>query len=161
MILIRTNWKSFDEYIASLSKKTRYDYRLAMARYPITFELIPFDRLLVWHFMELWEQQPVRKKPIRWKFGVDHFEELANKGELLVFKTGEIGLQCVQKCDSYWLAHAPMYMKEGNSLLAKYMWFCLFRYFIEHKLGSIDMGGNKEDSVSRYKLEYLPIERKK
>jgi hypothetical protein len=120
--------------------------------------------------MQLWEQQIVRKQRIKWAFGVDYVEELAGKDELMLFRGGDIALHFIQKRSGFWECHPPMYDKiHLKRYLAKYMWFNLIKYAMDHRLGPLDMGGGIDDwremirrkeefPYSRYKFRYVPVE---
>jgi hypothetical protein len=120
--------------------------------------------------MQLWEQQIVRNQRIKWAFGVDYVEELAAKDELMLFRGGELALHFIQKRSGFWECHPPMYDKKHcKRYLAKYMWFNLIKYAMDHRFGPLDMGGGIDDwremirrkeefPYSRYKFRYVPVE---
>lgn len=170
MILVRTNWENFEKYLASLTKPARKNYKEATKRYGHhPYRQVPFDRDEVARFMTLWEQQLVRGKHPQWAFPVEHLQNLADRGELMVFSC-DVALHFIQRRDGYWECHPPMYDK-GHSYLAKYMWFNLIRYAIENKLTHLDMGGgvdNWREMIRRrnefpnpqYKWAYVPLRAK-
>jgi hypothetical protein len=158
VIIPLSRFSTFDEYLAALSANKRSEYRRAMRDYSISWEIVPFDRDLVERFMDLWSQQLVYGKRIRWKFNVDKVDEWAKEGNLLVFKGGEVALQFARKKIEGGLDLNPvMYEKTGNSRLPKYMTFKLIQYIIENKLGDLDLGFiSSSEEGTQYKLNYMP-----
>jgi hypothetical protein len=170
MLIIETD-TDFDEYLKSLSRHARADYAYVRKHNrDLLYECVPFERSLVQGFMQLWEQQIVRGQRIKWAFGVDYVEELAAKDELMLFRGGDLALHFIQKRSGFWECHPPMYDKQHcKRYLAKYMWFNLIKYAMDHQLGPLDMGGGIDDwremirrkeefPYSRYKFRYVPVE---
>jgi hypothetical protein len=170
MLIIETD-TDFDEYLKSLSRHARADYAYVRKHNrDLVYECVPFERSLVQGFMQLWEQQIVRGQRIKWAFGVDYVEELAAKDELMLFRGGDLALHFIQKRSGFWECHPPMYDKQHcKRYLAKYMWFNLIKYAMDHQLGPLDMGGGIDDwremirrkeefPYSRYKFRYVPVE---
>jgi hypothetical protein len=170
MLIIETD-TDFDEYLKSLSRHARADYAYVRKHNrDLVYECVPFERSLVQGFMQLWEQQIVRGQRIKWAFGVDYVEELAAKDELMLFRGGDLALHFIQKRSGFWECHPPMYDKQHcKRYLAKYMWFNLIKYAMDHRLGPLDMGGGIDDwremirrkeefPYSRYKFRYVPVE---
>jgi len=170
MLIIETK-THFDDYLKSLSHHARADYAYVKKHNrDLVYESVPYERSLVQGFMQLWEQQIVRKQRIKWAFGVDYVEELAGKDELMLFRGGDIALHFIQKRSGFWECHPPMYDKiHLKRYLAKYMWFNLIKYAMDHGLGPLDMGGGIDDwremirrkeefPYSRYKFRYVPLE---
>jgi hypothetical protein len=150
---------TFEVYLSSLSPKRRYDCRLTMRLYPIPYRLVDFDPDEVSRFMALWARQKIYGNPIKWQFDVEQVEEWNQKGELMVFKGGDIALQFIQKRkrENAWHAHAPLYDKEVHSGLAKFMWFNLIKYMIENRLGDLDLGFvSSAEKRTEYKYGYVP-----
>lgn len=170
MLIIETD-TDFDEYLKSLSRHARADYAYVRKHNrDLVYECVPYERSLVQGFMQLWEQQIVRGQRIKWAFGVDYVEELAAKDELMLFRGGDLALHFIQKRMGFWECHPPMYDKQHcKRYLAKYMWFNLIKYAMDHQLGPLDMGGGIDDwremirrkeefPYSRYKFRYVPVE---
>lgn len=170
MLIIETDTR-FDDYLKSLSRHARADYAYVKKHNcDLLYECVPYERSLVLGFMQLWEQQIVRGQRIRWAFGVDNVEELADKDELMLFRGGDLALHFIQKRSGFWECHPPMYDKKHcKRYLAKYMWFNLIKYAMDHGLGPLDMGGGIDDwremirrkeefPYSRYKFRYVPVE---
>ena len=170
MLIIETD-THFGDYLKSLSRHARADYAYVRKHNrDLVYECVPFERSLVQGFMQLWEQQIVRGQRIRWAFGVDYVEELAAKDELMLFRGGDLALHFIQKRSGFWECHPPMYDKQHcKRYLAKYMWFNLIKYAMDHQLGPLDMGGGIDDwremirrkeefPYSRYKFRYVPVE---
>jgi hypothetical protein len=170
MLIIETD-TDFDGYLKSLSRHARADYAYVRKHNrDLVYECVPFERSLVQGFMQLWEQQIVRGQRIKWAFGVDYVEELAAKDELMLFRGGDLALHFIQKRSGFWECHPPMYDKQHcKRYLAKYMWFNLIKYAMDHQLGPLDMGGGIDDwremirrkeefPYSRYKFRYVPVE---
>jgi hypothetical protein len=190
MILIRTDWPSFEEYVASLSKPARKNYKAAMKAHESPDD-VPIRNYAIWNFskgggfptddvrqfMSLWERQLIRGKTVQWAFPVETVKGWADAGDLMLFQAVDnnhesIGMQFIQKRDGYWECHPPMYDKTKHPWLAKYMWFSLIRYAIEHKLAPLDMGGGSDDwefnlknridfPNTKYKWMYVPEKTKR
>lgn len=169
MLIIYTH-THFDDYLKSLSRHARADYAYVKKHNcDLSYECIPYERALVQTFMHLWEQQIVRGQRIKWAFGVDYVEDLAAKNELMLFRGGDIALHFIQKRHGFWECHPPMYDKvHCKRYLAKYMWFNLIKYAMDHQLEPLDMGGGIDDwremirrkadfPYSRYKFRYVPV----
>ncbi len=169
MLIIYTHTR-FDDYLKSLSRHARADYAYVKKHNrDLSYECIPYERALVQNFMHLWEQQIVRGQRIKWAFGFDYVEDLAAKNELMLFRGGDIALHFIQKRHGFWECHPPMYDKvHCKRYLAKYMWFNLIKYAMDHELEPLDMGGGIDDwremirrkaefPYSRYKFRYVPV----
>ena len=170
MLIIETH-THFDDYLKSLSRHARADYAYVKKHNcDLIYECVPYERSLVQGFMKLWEQQIVRGQRIKWAFGVDYVEDLAAKDELMLFRGGNLALHFIQKRHGFWECHPPMYDKiHSKRYLAKYMWFNLIKYAMDHQLEPLDMGGGIDDwremirrksefPYSRYKFRYVPLE---
>lgn len=174
MILIETKYKNFAEYIGSLSKSARKNYKHATKLYAGCYygESQGFDTKLVREFMLLWQRQLVRGKHPEWAFPVEHVESLFHRGELRLFQLVNAhgapwAMHFIQKRDGYWECHPPMYDK-SHTELGTMMWFCLINYAILHFEGvPLDMGGGSDDWVynlenraaypnTRYKWRFVP-----
>lgn len=179
MLLIRTDqFKTFDEYLASLTRKARKEYhRIAKlysgVYYAVWDDPTDFPVLDVRDFMALWERQLIRGKHVEWAFPVEHVEDLFWKHQLMLFNASDakeniLALHFIQQRDGYWECHPPMYDKVKHPSLAKFMWFMLIRFSIEHgHLGVLDFGGGVDDwrehirrraefPNPRYKWLYVP-----
>lgn len=162
MIRIDTGYKSFDEYLSTLSKPARKNYKASQKiNSDLVYEQAVFDKDTVHRFMQIWERQLVRGNPIQWAFPVEHVEDLYNQGKLKLFQARNKDIQAmhfIQEHDEYMECHPPMWdkaaMPERN--LGTYMWFNLIRYGIENKLKPLELGGAPENPNSRYKLRYVP-----
>lgn len=184
MIIIRTNWSNFEEYIKSLGKSTQKNHHyVEKHNKDLEYNLVPFNKIDVERFMQIWERQLVYNRHIKWVFGINHVQNLANKNELLVFearkkrfvelmahpKSEVLAMHFIQRRIGYWECHPPMYDKIHNErYLGKYMWFSLFKYSIENKLEHMDIGGFSDDWVKNlkdrprtYKWIYVPESDKK
>ena len=67
---------------------------------------------------------------------------------MLLFEC-ELAMHFIQNRKNFYVAHPPMYDKSDKNLkryLAKFMWFKLIEYFINNKLGILDLGGGDDDS---------------
>lgn len=172
MLLIDTN-NDFQTYLKSLSKHARKDYSYVQKHnQDLTYEKVDFDLELVRRFMGIWETQLIRGKTVTWAFPVEHIADLATRGELLLFRAirdhEPLAVHFVQLRSGYIECHPPMYDKvHSKRYLAKYMWFNLIKYCMEHNLGPLDMGGGpkswREHIVRRaefpnpqYKWIYVP-----
>ena len=175
VVIIETCYKNFDEYLHLLSKPAKKNYAYTRKHnQDLIYEMVPYDKEEVEKFMNLWEQQLVYGKPIQWCFPYKFIENLAINGKLLCFRARKgdetIAVHFIQKRIGFWESHPPMYEKtEENEkrYLAKYMWFSLIKYFIQHQLEPLDMGGGVDswrDTIRRrqefpnlnYKWTYVP-----
>lgn len=160
---------SFDDYIASLSKKARKQYKYVQKNNAdLSYDEIPYDEEMVGRYMALWSNQLVRGNPIEWAFPVGTVTDWAQRGELKVFRS-ELALQFIQKRNGYWDCHPPLYEKTPENqrrYLAKYMWFNLIRHAHRHSL-ILNLGGGPDDwrehirrraefPNPRYKWAYVP-----
>lgn len=149
MVIIDTNaYSSTEEYIKSLSKRARHEWTLVSKRnQDVQHALTLFDKEKVHQFMQLWERQLVRGKPIQWAYPVETVADWADKGELILFevKQGDetIGMHFLKKEQGFWEAHSPMWDKArmNQRHLGTYMWFHMVLRGIENKLGIINLGG--------------------
>jgi len=179
MLIIETK-TTFDEYLKSLSKTGKKNYKYAQKHNSdLTYTKISFNRDLVERFMKLWERQLIRGKYRRWKFSVDYVESLDREGKLMVFaandQDGFKAVHFVQSHENYIEAYPPMYDKKYGKerYLAKLMWFNLIKYVTDNSLFNIDMGGGidtswretisrrREPEISKYtkyKWLYVPEE---
>lgn len=165
MVILDTTLYSKDSYIKSLSKSARQEYRLVMEKNKdLTYKQAEFDKEKVKRYMELWERQLVRGKPIQWAYPVEYLEQK----ELLVFET-EISMHFIMKEDGYWQCEPPMYDKNTDRHLGTFMWFSLILWAIDNKLGILNFGGgcdNWREMIKtrdqypnpKYKWRFIPKE---
>ena len=176
--LIRADLQDFDEYIRSLSKTARREYKKVIGKNEdITFEHIDFDLVRAHDFMTLWERQIVYGKQIKWPCQLGFFQFLAKHNKILCFcaktkASGEmICLQFVEFHGSYISIAAPMYDKNKYlaSSIAKFMLFNVIKYAVDHpNIKWVDLGawGNdtwqdlvfrhKTGRLNSYKWQYIP-----
>lgn len=141
VILDCNQFESFEDYIASLSKSARQEYRLVMEKNKdLTYKQVPFDKDKVKGYMELWARQKVRGNSIEWAYPVEWLEDK----EKLVFAT-EISMHVILREDGYWQCEPPMYDKDTDRHLGTYMWFSLILWAIENKLGILNFGGGADN----------------
>lgn len=143
MVIVRTDWTSFEAYLASLSKPARKNYKEAVKRYGHFSYSETFNTSNIESFMQVWERQLVRGKPIQWAFPIGHVINLYDKGQLKLFSC-ELGMQFIQKREGYWECHPPMYDKKHEGL-GTYLWFELIRFAIENKLEHLNLGGGIDE----------------
>jgi len=177
MILVKVKGINFEQYISSLDKPAKKNWKyVEKHNQDLEYMRIPYDRIELRKFMDLWEQQPIRGECRRWAFGLEYPDKLERQGKLRLFvavkKNGEkIAMHFVEVHDGYVECHPPMYDKAKYSkrYLAKYMWFNLFKYAINQPdMEWIDLGGgNDGDWIEmiktrdqypnpRYKWMYVP-----
>lgn len=155
--------KSFDEYLAGISKSARYEYRKnARLTEGREYREVPFDPQEVGWWMELWKKQPIAGGFPTWaKWSPEKFRQL---GTARCFSGGD-AFHVVEVCDEYLYAHPPMYDK-SHPEMARFMWFNLVRWACEGDVDWIDLGapGRKSwgELVRRpdksYKWQYVPRE---
>lgn len=182
MIIINTHdVKSFKNYLKSLSKSARKNYRYVRKHNKdLEYKLVPFDRKKVEGFMDLWEHQIIRGHARRWAFSVEYPERVAHVGRLRCFIAvegpQEVSMQFVENHDGYIECHPPMYdkTKYSSRYIGKFMWFNLIKYAIESTdMDWIDIGGcgddpwpeviknRREYPHNEYKWKYVPVEVKR
>lgn len=148
MILIETGkFKSFDEYLASLGKAARKNYRFAVKNNPVTYRKIEAHSAWVQQWMDLWGRQLIRGQNRQYAFGAD-----ALQGKNILYfsafdREGTIAMQFVEVIDGYMNCHPVMYEKEkyAERYLSKFMWFSLIQWAIENKIEIVDLGGGNDD----------------
>lgn len=151
MLLVYTDFPSFDDYLAALSKPARKNFKYVQKHNAdLIYERIPFDKEQVKRFMALWERQLIRGKCVQWAFPVEHVEGIEIEGRLMCFaaRRGEetLALHFVEDRGTHIECHPPMYDKgHADRYLAKFMWFGLIRYAIENNLSMLDLGGGPDD----------------
>lgn len=170
MVLIETaNFKTFEDYLASLSRKARKQWvYVTKHNQDLIYSLVEFDRDRIESFMKLWSKQLVRGKPIEWAYNIGYVQQLNDERKLKIFDAG-IAMHFVFINGNYVDCQPPMYDKiYRNRYLAKFMWFNLVKYAIEQKTGWIlDLGGGSDDwrnmiknrnlySNPLYKWVYVP-----
>lgn len=148
MVLVETGiFDTFEQYVASLSRKARKNYKYAMKmNVGVTYEEVPFDKQEVGRWMTLWEHQLIRGEYKTWAYPVEALEGKNIKCFRAV--EGEpIAFQFVELVDGYMNCHPVMYDKDRYShrYLSKFMWFRLLEWAIYHA-SIVDLGGGIDDS---------------
>ena len=147
--LIETNYRSFDNYISDLSKKSKYNYKCVIKKYK---NIVIFKKLLngvkyKLIFEKIWGNQYIRGKPI-------NKPNLPHKNNTIYFgcfdkNNNIICLHMIEEYFNYCYSHMPMYDKKKYSELSKFSWFCVIKYIIENmNKAGIDMGGSCGKSIS-------------
>ena len=153
MVLIDTTVKNFEDYIQSLSRPARKNYRYAQKHNAdLKYSEVPYDGEEMERWMKLWEQQLIRGKRVTWAFGRGYLEDSLREGRLLCFAADKgnerIAMHFVEKRDGYVECHPPMYDKEkyAHRYLAKFMWFSLIKWAMEERedIKVLDFGGGGE-----------------
>lgn len=148
MILIETGkFKTFDEYLASLGKAARKNYRFAKKNNPFHYRKIEAHSVWVQEWMDLWGRQLIRGQNRPYAFNVD-----ALQGKNILYFSafgddGAVALQFVEVIDGYMNCHPVMYEKEkyADRYLSKFMWFGLIKWAIDQKIAIVDLGGGNDD----------------
>lgn len=177
MVLIETGkFKTFDEYIASLSDRARQEWRyVKKTNADLTYQNISFDKEKIKRFMEIWQVQLVRGKPIAWGYPIEKVEEWQMAGRIILFEAkhqnGEtFAAHFLLKQDGFWETQPPMWDKAKmiKRHLGTWMWFNMVKYGIENGLGVLNMGGGIEESWRemlrrrkeftnpKYKFRFIP-----
>lgn len=155
-------FNSFDDYLKKLSKKARKNYKASRNKnLGVEYDLITYNSEKVGQFMRLWEKQLVQGENPVWAFPLGTVDGWAKDNHLLLFEAklgrNTIAVHFIQKRDGYWECHPPLYDKALNHrYIGKLMWFNLFQYAIENKLGILDMGISPYN-YDQYKTIYLPL----
>lgn len=178
MTLVKTDWPSFEAYLAALSVPAWKNHRACEKKYGhLKFaEASGSFPLEIKDFMELWEKQLVRGFHPHWAFPIGTVERWWELGQLKVFAAfdgiNKVAMHFIQQRDGYWECHPPMYDKK-HSDLGTWMWFQLIKWAIEHKLEPLDLGGGIDTSWrmriklrdthpnSAYKWRFVPQVSKK
>jgi hypothetical protein len=180
-LIVDTSVATFEKYIASLSAHARKDWTYTRKHNAdLVYEEVPYSPPEVEKYMNIWGQQIIHgNEEVRWGFGIGHVTELFEKGVLRVFRAKQgdevKSMHFVELHVDYIEAHPPMYDKKKDSkrYMAKFMWFNLIKWAIEHNvhwvdLGSGDRGTWKELVTNReqykriaYKWLYIAEETKK
>jgi len=149
-LLIETNDNTFDDYVDSLSKTGKKNYKYAEKHnQDLAYVRVAYNKELVEYFMYLWTQQDIRGSKPQWGFGSSFIEFLHKTDSLVMFaamkKENEepVSLHFVEKFGDYMFCHPPLFDKEkyNKRYLAKYMWFNLIKYCIDSDVSWIDLGG--------------------
>jgi hypothetical protein len=147
-LLVETNHDSFDDYIGSLSKTGKKNYKYAEKHNEdLEYSRVEYNAELINYFMGLWQHQDIRGGKPQWGFGSNFVEFLHKTGSLMVFaavKNEEpLSIHFVEKFGEYVFCHPPLFDKEkyNERYIAKYMWFNLIKYCIKTDTSWIDLGG--------------------
>lgn len=175
--LINTNISSFEEYIDSLSKTSKKNFKYVQKHNnDLSYSIIPYDKSIVMFFMNLWEMQLIRGKMRKWGFGIDYIDQLNIRNILNLFAAYTddgtvISLHFTERYDDYVYCHPPMYNKDtfNDRYIAKYMWFNLINFYINSNVCWVDLGAgdrgtwkdlviNRELYMEKmaYKWTYVP-----
>lgn len=165
----------FDDYIKSLSKPSRKNYKYVKRHNEdLVYKEVPFHKPDVERFMHIWSQQLIHgNERVGWAFDIGHVQGLDREGVLRVFRANRddeiIAMHFVEDHEGYVECHPPMYDKKHNKrYLAKYMWFNLIRFGCENNLGFLDLGSGdrgtwrelvrdrKQYPRIKYKWAYIP-----
>lgn len=170
-LLAKTQPK-FKDYLASLTKSARHNYRAAMRENEgRRYVRIPYHEHTIEHFMGLWERQEVDGKHPRWVFGPEYFKNQDAIGSLRLFVVLEheslIGMHPTEKHGRYIYSHPPCYDKARHPELARFMWFELMQWACENGVDYVDLGGGSNgtwrdcakarvNGPFAYKWRYVP-----
>ena len=176
--LIDVSISSFESYINSLAKTGRKNHKYTEKNNKdLTYSIIEYDRDIVNFFMKLWEEQLIRGEKKKWGFPPDYITHLNEKGIINLFAAYNsdstiLALHFIEKYNEYVYCHPPLYDKNTSNkrYIAKYMWFNLIKYYIEHpEIHWVDFGAgnrgtwkdlviNRKDYTEKmaYKWLYVP-----
>lgn len=138
--LINTKISSFDEYVKSLAKTGKKNYRyVEKHNRDLKYDLIQYDAEVVHFFMVLWQQQLIRGEKRQWGFPPQHVHALNQLGVIDLFAAYTedntiLSIHFVERFGEYVYCHPPLYNKEttNHRYMAKYMWFNLIKHYISH-----------------------------
>lgn len=148
MIIIETGkFIRFDEYLASLSKSARKNWRFAQKNNPVHYKKTLVTRELVQSWMDLWGRQLIRGEHRQYAFRAEALEGKNILYFVAIDLTGIIAMQFVEVIDGYMNCHPVMYDKEkyADRYLSKWMWFNLIKWAIENGIEIVDLGGGNDD----------------
>lgn len=149
MIIIETGkFKTFEEYLASLSKAARKNWRFARKKNLIAWGRSLWTKDLIQEWMYLWSHQLIRGERRQWAFTADALNEKTFVFFRAAGEDGMVATQFVEVIDGYMNCHPVMYDKEkyARKYLSKFMWFNLIKWAIENKIEIVDLGGGNDDS---------------
>lgn len=159
MIVIDTKVpKTFEDYLAGLSKKGRKDYK-RVSKTGAIYKKVEYEREEAMKFMKMWSNQIKRN----WSFDISYLDKLNEEGKLLCFATikdGEkIAFHFLEKHKNYIDSHPPIYNKEKYLKvgLPRFMRFNFIKYAIaDPEIEWVDLGGGRnswrETIKRRHKL---------
>jgi len=160
---------SFERYIERLSKSSKKNYKATVKRTrEYKFSETPYNNVLMYAFIKLWERQIVYGSHPRWSLSMWEMDSLG----LTMFKIekdGIVAIHAIEKCDDYAYAHPPLYDKHTPEL-ARYIWFNTIKWCCDHDVNNLDLGGlsgrdwptlirqrhDKSLMRLRYKWSYVP-----
>ena len=142
--LVNCDYDNFEEYLLSLSKSSRWNYRDSLKKKPsLQLSLLTQQTSLVNKnkFEKIWSDQMVYGK----KAGAFSIQNKSNT-KILGFHEGApdelLALQVVEFNKNYVYAHMPMYDKSKTPDISKLCWFLLAKYVVEKtEFKGIDLGG--------------------
>ena len=149
-LLVETNDDSFDDYIGSLSKTGKKNYKYAEKHnQDLAYSMIEYNAEIINHFMKMWEQQDIRGVKPQWGFNFSFIEFLQKTNVLKLFAAFDketddpVCIHFVEKYGDYVFCHPPLFDKKkyNDRYIAKYMWFNLIKHCIETDTSWVDLGG--------------------
>jgi hypothetical protein len=169
-LIVDVSSGSWDDYLASICSHARRNYREATRRnIDLLYQEVTYDREQTREFMEMWERQLIRGRPIRWSFPIEHVDDLHGQRVLRVFAAGNFALHFVEDHQGYVECHPPMWDKgkHADRFLGHFMWFHLIKFgFADSSMTYLDFGGGqngtwpelirKPGSTAAYKWQYIP-----
>jgi len=173
MVIIDCNEWTKNGYLGDLSKRARQEYRLCSERnQDLIYRQADWDTDKVREFMNLWEKQLVRGKPIQWAYPVETVERWYAEGKILLFeavKRNTVAMHFLKREGNYWEAQPPMWDKANLAYrhLGTWMWYQVILYGIENKIGIINLGGGVDKwremlhtrdqyANPKYKFRFIP-----
>ena len=158
LILKVSDFGSLGEYISSLSKPARKDFKSTLSRNRnLEYRLIDYDVSLVQDYMDLWCSLPLSNGnfPI---WGEWNSNSILNSGNDIMLFAGYLGNQDISihfifRWGNYLYCNAPLYNKELYPGLGKWMWIKLIEYCIEdHSIGYLDFVAPEGMSTSWHEV---------
>ena len=158
LILKVSDFGSLGEYISSLSKPARKDFKSTLSRNRnLEYRLIDYDVSLVQDYMDLWCSQPLSNGnfPI---WGEWNSNSILNSGNDIMLFAGYLGNQDISihfifRWGNYLYCNAPLYNKELYPGLGKWMWIKLIEYCItDHSIDYLDFVAPEGMSTSWHEV---------
>jgi len=149
LIIPVSKFSTFEDYLLSLSKSSRYDLKKALSfNKDLKYNYVNFDYKQCRGYMDLWS----RSNGWSWGdwYGEEELQSLHDRGVLHCFDCG-IAYHFVLKWGNYLYCNAPLYDTKSckHAEVSKWMWAKLVEYCIENKwVDYIDLMG--PEGLSNY-----------
>ncbi len=160
LIIPIQEFKTFDEYFLSLSKKCRNSLTLPKQKRlmdGLKYRQLGWNENYIREFMDLWEKQSIHFGTPRWPDGwFDFMKDLHSRETFDMFGMEKdnqiISVHFIFKFNDYIYCNSPLYDKEeyDKISLGRLMWYNLIRFSIEENYCNyMDLEGNNNGDTYR------------